>query len=61
MKKQEGQQPDEMQIAGRVGKAKKDFEIHQGDVHIIIKKGEEISEKRVPKKFWENLKTEGVL
>ncbi len=48
-------------IMGRVGRAKKDFEIVQGDVKISIKQGDEISEAKVPKKYWANLKTEGVL
>lgn len=49
------------EIKAKVVVAKKDFEIHQGEVHILIKKGDEISEKKVPKVYWENLKTEGVI
>lgn len=60
-KKEVAQPTEEMQIAGRIGKAKKDFEIHRNDDHIIIKKGDEISEKKVPKIYWANLKTEGVI
>lgn len=52
---------EQMAIAGRVGKAKKDFVIHQNEVHIEIKKGDEISEKKIPKKYWDNLRTEGVI
>jgi len=51
----------EMLTAARVGKAKKDFHILHGGMSISIKAGDEISEKKVPKIYWENLKTEGVL
>lgn len=61
-KKDEKVFPDSgLSIASRIGKAKKDFVIHQNEIHIEIKAGDEISEKLVPKRFWENLKTEGVL
>lgn len=39
--------------------AKKDFEIHQNDFHLVIKAGDDLSE--VPAQFIPNLKTEGVL
>lgn len=62
MNKKEAEQLEQgPAIAARIGKAKKDFEINQGEVHIFIKKGDEISEKKVPKIYWENLRTEGVI
>lgn len=39
--------------------AKKDFEIHQGDFHLVIKAGDDLRD--VPKVYHENLKTEGVI
>lgn len=39
--------------------AKKDFEIHHNDFHLVIKSGDEL--KDVPVIYLENLKTEGVL
>lgn len=39
--------------------AKKDFIIHQNEIHIEIKKGDDLSD--IPDKFLENLKTEGVM
>ena len=39
--------------------AKKAFEIHQNDYHKVIKKGDDLSD--VPKVYWPNLKTEGVI
>lgn len=53
--------PKETKVENSFVYAKKDFVIHQNEIHIEIKAGDEISEKLVPKRFWENLKTEGVL
>jgi len=39
--------------------AKKDFVIHWNDYHLEIKKGDDLS--KVPSRFLENLKTEGVI
>jgi hypothetical protein len=39
--------------------AKRDFVIHQNDVHIEIKAGDDLSS--VPEKYLENLKTESVI
>ncbi len=39
--------------------AKKDFEIHQNDYHLVIKAGDNISD--VPEIYIPNLKSEGVL
>lgn len=39
--------------------AKRDFVIHQNDVHIEIKAGDDLSS--VPEKYLENLKTEAVI
>jgi len=40
-------------------KAKKDFEIHHNDYHLVIKSGDDLCE--VPEMYLQNLKTEGVL
>ena len=40
--------------------AKKDFVLSHNDFHMEIKEGDELDEKKL-EKFWENLKTEGVL
>lgn len=42
------------------GKAKKDFTIHHNEFHIVIKKGDNFDGSKIPKMFWENLKTEKV-
>lgn len=51
--------------SGRVGKAKKDYSVHaQMDgayVHYFIKKGEDVSEEKIPKIYWDLLKRDGVL
>ena len=39
--------------------AKRDFVIHQNEVHIEIKAGDDLS--NVPERFWQNLKTENVI
>jgi len=39
--------------------AKRDFVIHQNEVHIVIKAGDDLSS--VPEKYLENLKTEAVI
>ncbi len=39
--------------------AKKDFVINHNEFHLKIKKGDEL--KDVPKIYWPNLKTEGVM
>lgn len=39
--------------------AKRDFVIHQNDVHIEIKEGDDVS--HVPERYWQNLKTENVI
>ena len=39
--------------------AKRDFVIHQNDIHIVIKAGDDLSS--VPEKYLENLKTEAVI
>ena len=43
------------------GKAKKDFVLHQNDIHIELKEGDDIDKKKIPKRFETNLKKEGVL
>lgn len=40
--------------------AKKDFEIHHNDFHLVIKEGDDLR-KSVPEMYRENLKTEGVI
>lgn len=51
--------------SGRVGIAKKNYGVHDQvggkDVHYFIKKGEEVSDDKVPKKYWDLLKSDGVL
>ena len=39
--------------------AKRDFIIHQNDIHIEIKEGDDVTE--LPKEFLANLKTEQVI
>ena len=39
--------------------AKRDFVIHQNEIHIVIKAGDDLS--HVPEKYLENLKTEAVI
>lgn len=39
--------------------AKRSFTIVQNDVHIVIKKGDNLND--IPKRFLENLKTEGII
>jgi hypothetical protein len=41
--------------------AKRDFVIHQNDVHIEIKEGDDINELNIPERFIVNLKTEKVI
>ena len=41
--------------------AKKDFLIVQNDYRCTIKEGDDIEELGVPKRFFDNLKTEGVI
>lgn len=44
-------------LAGKL--AKRDFVIHQNEFHFEIKRGEDLSE--IPERFYQNLKTEGVI
>lgn len=41
--------------------AKKDFRIVQNKIDIKIKKGDNLNELNIPSKFYDNLKTEGVI
>lgn len=41
--------------------AKRDFVIHQNEVHIEIKAGQDLADLEIPERFFENLKTEGVI
>lgn len=70
MKKEEHKKEENLLAAGgpgsgRVGIAKKDYSVHdQVDgkyMHYFIKKGEEVSDEKIPKRYWDLLKRESVL
>lgn len=41
--------------------AKKDFVIRQNQYHIVIKKGDKLTPKVIPKQFFYNLKIENII
>lgn len=70
MKKEEQKKEGEMLVAGgpgsgRVGKAKRDYSVHERvsgeDLHWFLKKGEEVSEEKMPKRHWDLLRRENVI
>ena len=45
---------------GKKRPAKKDHEIHQNEIHIVIKKGDDLNTLSIPERFEQTLITEGV-
>ena len=62
-KKEKDEEPKtfDSSISTPVRRAKKDFEIHQNEVHISIKTGDDIDSLNIPKRFFPNLETENVI